>query len=130
MNLTLNEHTYVTTNKLDIMTQFHVARKLGPALSALEGLVNPDTLQAETDLLLLLIMSKLPDEDAEYVTRKCLGNVFRLQGNTKAKIMDGKGGLMFEDINLEDIMRLTVTVINESLGDFFRTALGNLATLT
>ena len=130
MNLTLNEHTYVTTNKLDIMTQFHVARKLGPALSAIEGLVNPDTLQAETDLLLLLIMSKLPDEDAEYVTRKCLGNVFRLQGNTKAKIMDGKGGLMFEDINLEDIMRLTVTVINESLGDFFRTALGNLATLT
>ena len=126
MNLTLNNQEYSTSGKLDTFTQLHVARKLGPAMPVLEGMVDPDNLSKDKTLLTVLMLSKIGDSDVEYIMRRCLSVVTRKHIGGFAKIQTAEGNLMFDDISLHTLLELTVTVIEENLGDFFRTALGGL----
>ena len=127
MNLTINGITYSTTAKLDAFTQLHVARKLGAALPVVDGLVRQENAGKDKTLLSLLMLSNISDADADFVVKKCLGVVVRNSGNQPAKIQTPSGELMFDDISLAAVLDLAVAVIEENLGDFFRTSLGRLA---
>jgi hypothetical protein len=74
------------------------------------------------------MLSHISDEDTEYVIRKCLSVVTRQQDpiGPFAPIQSPQGGLMFEDITMQDMLALTISVIEENLGDFFRTSLADL----
>ena len=127
MNLTINGIAYSTTAKLDAFTQLHVARKLGAALPVVDGLVRQENAGKDKTLLSLLMLSNISDADADFVVKKCLGVVVRNSGNQPAKIQTPYGELMFDDISLAAVLDLAVAVIEENLGDFFRTSLGRLA---
>lgn len=126
MNLTLNEAQYSTTGKLDVFTQLHIARKLGPAIAVVEGLVNPANADKDKSLISVMMLSQVPDQDVDFIMRKCLSVVVRRQGDSLAKIQSPNGQLMFDDIDLDALLTLTVAVLEESLGDFFRTSLARL----
>lgn len=116
------------TGKIDTFTQLHLARKLGPALPIVEGLIDPRNAEKDKSVLTVLMLSHISDVDTDFVIRKCMSVVHRKQGEGKpAKVQAPDGTLMFDDISLSDMLELTVAVIEENLGDFFRTALASMA---
>lgn len=128
MNKTIGSVNYVTSGAMSVSDQFALARKLAPAIPVLQGLLKRENLDKERSLLTVLMFSNISEEASQYVLGKCINVIARqdpASGNF-AKLSDGKGNLMFQDITLPVLMELVVDVIDENLGDFFRTALDSL----
>jgi hypothetical protein len=128
MNLTLGANSYSTNSRLSTFDQLHVARKLGPALPLVDGLVRLDNAAKNKQLLVVLMFSRISDEDTDDVIKKCLRVVLRKQGPDYVKVQGQGDVLMFDDITMADLLELTMAVIEENLGDFFRTSLAVLET--
>jgi hypothetical protein len=127
MKLILADVEYVTKGLLNAFSQLHVARKLGPSVSIVAGMVDPANAEKEKTLLTVLMLSHISDEDTEFIIRKCLSVVTRKQASgTFAAVQSPDGQIMFDDMSMATILELTVGVIEENIGDFFRTALARL----
>lgn len=125
--------------KMDAFDQFHVARRLAPALFALGGAASsmrgvvsedgeqPSSLELEGAMLsafepVAQALAGMSDADTEYVLNKCLAIAMREQGNAWQKVAVMSGGkmrLMFQDIDMPVMVQLAVMVIKENLGNFF-----------
>lgn len=127
MELTLNGQTY-RVDRLNAFQQFHVARRLAPALWALGkgAMLNAQAAGASfSDAValgaigpLVEVIAKMSNEESEYVLAACLGVCYRQSGNGWQKVYAEGGGLMFQDIDLPTMMQLTVAAIQENLGNF------------
>ena len=127
MDLKIGNFKYVSNGKLDAFTQLHIARKLGPAFPMVEGLVDKENLSKDKTLLMVVALSRLNDADTEYVVKKSLGVVSRIGSDGQPFIIQTREGhLMFDDLVLSDILKITIEVLEENLGDFFRGALSAL----
>jgi hypothetical protein len=124
MELELNGSHY-RTGELTAFDQLHIARKLSYGLIPLDGVIREENKGKDKQLMTLLMFSKMDDGDADYVMKKCLGSVLIKQGDAWSKIVKGDS-LMFDTISLPDMLKLSLAVIEENLGDFFRTALSGL----
>lgn len=140
----INGQVY-SIGKLDAMTQFHVARRLAPVFAALtsaimgakipkmpEGLSPEDLKKAVEEAQFLAIaepimkvMATMPDADVNYVLNTCLGVVTRQVGNSQAPVMID-GALMFQDIDMQLMLRLVSDVLRSNLSSFFGQAPGAL----
>ena len=122
--------------KLDAMKQFHVTRRILPFFTEIAKATTdiPDfSAMSEEDRNieffkalagpLSTALSAMKDEDSEYIIYTCLGAVSRQQGQTWAPVVARGHSLMFEDIDLATMLRLTSEVVQENLSGFFRTAL-------
>lgn len=126
METTINGATY-RLGELPPYQQFHIARRLAPALWAMSASAEAVASSSEEDGVLSKfkpvadIIAKMSDEDSEYILSTCLSVVQRQQGNGWAQIKpDGSGKLFaFSDITLQVMMQLTFAVIKENLGSFF-----------
>lgn len=114
--------------KLDAIKQFHLARRLAPIQLAM-GMSAKDLAGLGKDADELSIMAaimgpiadqvaKMSDDEVNYILRMCLGVVSRQGGEKWAKVMVGND-LMFDDIEMPHLMRLTIAVVQENLGGFF-----------
>ncbi len=109
--------------KMNALIQLHVGRRLLPALIAV-GIRAEDLGKKEgvgfVDFMepAVKIMGSMSDEDVNYVLFKSLAVVTRQQGERWAPIVNGER-LMFEDIDMPSMVRLTVAVLQENLGGFF-----------
>lgn len=115
--------------KLDAITQFHIARRLTQVQLALG--ISSSELAAkgkEADEMAMLaaimgpiadVISKMPEDDVNYILRTCLHSILRGQDGGKwAKVMVG-GNMMFADIEMPHMIRLVIASIQENLGSFF-----------
>ena len=125
MEFELNSKTY-SIGKLDVFSQLNIARKLSPAMPLIDGLVRTENSDKDLSILVLMALSQIQDDANEYVLTTCLSVVTVKQEAGWAKISNATGGLMFDDMTIETVLKLTVKVIEENLGGFFRTALGKL----
>ncbi len=128
--VTVDGHTY-RVGKLDAKTQFHVARRLGPAVLAvgapLLGMLGAERKAETSDLLALAgpvaqAMALMSDADANYVIDRCMSVVARQQEDRWAPVATATGVFMFQDMEWVTLVRLTVEVLRENLGNFFQTA--------
>lgn len=121
---------------LDAMSSFHVSRKLAPVLvasgsslfAALRAKDEGQRVQLD-DMMLVAgpvadVISKMSNEDVEYVIQVCLRAVKRRSGDKFAPMVSATGAFMFQDVGMAEMLRLTVEVVRVSLGDFFGMALG------
>jgi|SRR5690348_9329885 len=139
MQFEINGHQYQSA-KLDAFKQFHVARRLAPLLSGVsaalkstgvapapaEGEATPsqdaapradfaDFLEPMADAL-----AHMPDADCDYILFTCLSVVQRQQGNGWAKVVaPGSRSMMFEDIDMGEMIGITLKVVQENIGGFF-----------
>lgn len=104
--------------------QFHVVRRLGPAImgflvsTAAKGAGIAGAIGPIVDHL-----SKMSDEDSDYVLDHCLSVVQRSQPNNEwVKVKAPNGALMFNDIELPQLINLTRAVLTENLRGFFPSA--------
>lgn len=120
--------------RLNPRKQFHVARRLGPVLLALgkSATVAQETIgmgDDDGDLRkvanafspIMDVLSKMSDEDVDYVLTACLSVCELRQGETYARVQHPNGELMFDDMTMPTMMRLAVQVIQENMGNFFAT---------
>jgi len=128
MNLDFDQQSYTVSGKLDTFSQLHVARKLAPAMPIIEGLIDPRNADKDKGILIVLMMSHISDSDVEYVLKKCMSVVTRKGTDGRStRILAQNGDFMYDDIKLETMLALAVAVIDLNLGDFFRTALADMA---
>ena len=62
-----------------------------------------------------MVLSQMRDEDVDYVFKTCLAYVKRQQGAAGwAAVQSPNGLMMFEDIDMNVMMKLTIAVIKEN----------------
>lgn len=129
----VGQHLY-RIGQLSAMEQFHISRRLGPLLTAMGGevfkLLRGRQEGEKLDIAdfagvagpVALVLSKMSDEESEYIINTCLKVVKREQQGAWAPILTATGLPLFADINMVGMVRLTHEVVKANLGDFFPTA--------
>lgn len=135
----VGEFTYAITRPLNAFVQDKLIRRLSPAMAgiapalvdiatkvagkSIDDLSLGDLLQKDVlgDLgPVAKALASVPDVDADFIFSTCLGVVSRQKaGGTGWAPVMSSGGLMFEDIGLGEMYRLTWHVLQENLGPFF-----------
>jgi len=114
--------------KLAPLAAFHVMRRVMPLMHSLGlGLGQVQEMAGaqltEADFVrgfqpVMEALAKMPDADVNYVISACLGVVYRLDGERWAPVQNG-GSLMYQDITMPTMVKLTMAVCKENLGGFF-----------
>jgi hypothetical protein len=135
---TVNGNTY-RIGKMPVMQQFHVARRLAPVLSGVidalkaAGLdpvklatMPPGSKLGDVDPFAMVeplgdVLAKVSDDDSEYIIGACLQCVSRAQPNGTgwAFVWVPRGGLMFQDMELPEMLQLVWKVLESNLAGFF-----------
>lgn len=119
------------SRKMDARRQFHVARKLtpavaplmhslGPLLSISAGSASPDGI---VDALMPLAeaIAAMPADDCDFILDECLSVVEREQsggtGWAPIFVRDAKR-MMFDDIQMPQMLAIATRVIQENVGSF------------
>lgn len=119
------------TAKLPAIQQFHIGRRLAPILAAMgneagrlmQSRAPEDEVERYDGLAALLpviaaVLSKMSDEETNYVIYGCLVAVEREEAPERWQKVTAANQLMFEDIDMGMMLRLVVEVIRENLGSF------------
>ena len=140
--LMIGDHQY-SIGRLNAMDQLHVSRKIAPlvptiipiisevakggladAFKAIDGDKEIDletfdlkSLDGLTGALepLTTAFSAMPEKDVDYVVQKCLSVVNR--GTARLCV---NGQIMFDDLDMGQILPLTLAVIRVNLGNFIK----------
>lgn|SRR5574343_859419 len=130
MEFTIGNHDF-RAEKLDAFKQFHVSRKLAPIIPTLipvfvkiakDGASLTD-ISAYGELLAPFAegMAAMSNEDSEYVISVCLSATKRKVGDNWAPVWSNSGKvLMFDDMDLGDMIQIVLKVVQDSLGNFIR----------
>lgn len=140
--ISVGEKTY-RVRKLDPRQQFHLSRKLAPILLALgksasvipeekpdAGEAAPET-RSEGILQVARVMepiaealAAMEEKEVDYVLNMCMSVCDLRQGDSYARMITAKGDLMFDNMEMKDMIQLTMKVIEVNLGNFFGTPSG------
>ncbi|EPW3447067.1 hypothetical protein QWI91_05070 [Acinetobacter baumannii] len=129
--------------RLNAIDQFHVSRKIAPIIPTIMPILtelakgelqktieklesaeeNDVSGLAEANLESLGValqplmdaFAKMPEDDVDYVIKKCLAAVSR--NGAKVVVRDA---IMFDDLGMEHILPLTIAVIRTNLGNFIQ----------
>ncbi|EPK2563873.1 phage tail assembly chaperone [Acinetobacter baumannii] len=129
--------------RLNAIDQFHVSRKIAPIIPTIMPILtelakgelqktieklesaeeNDVSGLAEANLEslgsalqpLMDTFAKMPEDDVDYVIKKCLTVVSR--NGAKVVVRDA---IMFDDLGMEHILPLTIAVIRTNLGNFIQ----------
>ncbi|MFJ4349467.1 phage tail assembly chaperone [Pseudomonas sp. NPDC089428] len=133
----INGITY-RIGKMTVFQQFHLERKVAPLIpklvpvflklqgAAQEGKsANPLTgdLSATVDMLspFMDAIASMEDDQAEFILGTSLSVVSRKQGEVWSPVWSSRGNVaMFDDIDMNDMLKMTYRVILEALGPFIK----------
>jgi hypothetical protein len=134
------DHSY-RVSRLDAFKQFHLTRKIAPVIptlipafmtlrdvseSAATG--NPEGM-AQAFAPFAAGIARMPDDDAEFILGTCLSVVLRKQGNTWMPVWSVQNRTcLFDDIDLVQMVQISIRVMESSLGPFLRGLLANPTT--
>jgi hypothetical protein len=117
--------------KLNALQQFHIVRRLLPALasvgvslSQLQSGASKDMGSGMEEFLPALgpvseVLAKMTDEDTNYILFTCLSVVAKRQGSGGYAPTCTGSTLMFQDMSLQVMLRLAVEVVKANTEGFF-----------
>jgi len=112
---------------MDAFTQLKIVRRMGPAMPLMEGLVSPENLAKDRSIVMVLMFSHISEEDMLFVVHQCLELVDRQGPGDQAPVpVQRNGTVMFDNITMSEMLKIAVAVVEENIGDFFRTTLSEL----
>jgi len=128
--VTLNDQVYMI-GMLDVFQQLHLARKIAPVMNSMgmsiselakggaQAFLDP-TAQMGIYAGAMDVVSRMSEEDVNYVAQICLSVVLRVQVGVPQPTPVANGRtMMFEDIRLPGMVQLCINVLQENLSDFF-----------
>jgi len=106
--------------RLNAFDQLHVFRRVMPLLRpvAEELKRNAKADMLDATMAMTGVLSEIPDERLNYVLYKCLAVTYLRQESGYAAVVVNNT-LMFQDLDMPALMRLTIAVITENFQDFF-----------
>lgn len=112
--------------KLNALAQWHVTRRLGPILTTMGVSIQVLRSGMKLDLddfvnllsPIMDIVSKMPDEEMNYILFTCLNTVKRKTEAGWAPVTASGNLLMFSDIEMPTMIQIVVAVLKENLGPF------------
>ena len=136
-NIELNGHEYVI-GRLNALDQLHVSRKIAPIIPNIMPILTEvakgdlekviESIEADENAELggleplakalepfMEAIAKMPEDDVNYVIHKCLSVVKR----NGAAVCRGES-IMFDDLDMNHLLPLTVAVIRTNLGNFIQ----------
>lgn len=127
--ITLKEVKY-RIGRLNPRKQFHLSRRMAPFILALgKGAGSASSIKEGGDTLSSMVqvfgpisqlLSEMPDDQVDYILTTCLSVVTRETGNGWARVQASNGELMFQELGMDDLIQLTMAVLKENLGNFFK----------
>lgn len=111
MDIEVGKHHY-RIGRMDVMTQFHVARKLAVVLLWLKDAPR-DTGVPDMARALCSVSSPVSDGDMDYCIGACLSVVQRKSGEMYAPVRTA-GAVMFDDITMSEMLQLVYHVCVQS----------------
>lgn len=122
------------TSKLSVFDQLKVTRKLLPVIAgimpdiqSIKGALPKDGEKADPEAVYKVLEKALPkiaetladmsEEDTNAIIFPCLSVIARKNVNVWAPVMNSDT-LMFDDINLMDMLQMVGRVVGDSLGNF------------
>jgi hypothetical protein len=127
----VGDYTY-RCRKMNLRSQFHVARKLAPLLGhvalmqAMQGSLGQGDIGALGAMLVPFAeaLAKASTEDCDFVLDQCLGTVQRNSGGNGQSVWTDiwaarANRMQFEDIDLRGMLEISVEVLKDNLGGFF-----------
>ncbi|KAF1012875.1 MAG: hypothetical protein GAK29_04803 [Acinetobacter bereziniae] len=135
--ITIGEHDY-TIGRLNALDQFHVSRKIAPIIPTLMPIISEvakgdlsktiesielgdnnelGSLEPLAQALepFMEAFAKMPEDDVNYIIHKCLSVVKR-----GSSIVCRGRSIMFDDLDMGQILPLVVAVIRVSLSNFIQ----------
>lgn len=120
---TVSGHHY-KSRKMDAFKQLHVARRIGPLFGGLGDAYKKYLESGNNPMVIVepvaVALAAIPDADVDYVINSCLDVCERGQGDP-VKVwanVRGSTGLMFEDIELAEMIQICWYVVQENLSRF------------
>lgn len=104
---------------LNAREQFHVLRRLSPALAELASAVQNDADVEGTLKSLGKSLAGLSDADADYCLFSLLKNVSRKQQNAGWVKITVDQNVMFPDLTMVDLLQIAAKSFQCNFGDFF-----------
>lgn len=105
--------------KMDVIKQFHVLRRMGPLypnLMAALRLKNEDPMMAIS--FGVTAMSKLSDEDFNFILSACLSSCQINQGGQLWVALMANNTLMFQDLVLEELLEISWNILRDNFEAF------------
>jgi len=127
--LTVGGNEY-SIGKMNAIKQFHLARRLAPAIAAITTVSVQSPVSAEqndgTDFFAAIAgplssaLANMSDEEVESIIFPCLAVVQRkIAGAWTPVKAKGQNALMYEDIDMATLVQIVIAVVKENLGSFF-----------
>jgi hypothetical protein len=124
------------TGRLDAFKQFHLFRKLMPVFSGMGetfsdiGPTDGTNVAMDANFWSALgpvatAVAEMSQQDSEFILKTCLHVVSRWNGQAWVRITMPSGELMFEDIDMMEMLQLTFAVLQDNLSGFFSAPLPN-----
>lgn len=105
--------------RMDAKKKFHVARRLAPLLAGLTSAKSGGGM-AEAIAPIAEALSRMTEEDTDYVLDACLAVCQREQPNGQwAPVCTTTGRMMFQDIDMPEMVQLAVNAVRTNLAAFF-----------
>lgn len=125
MDVTIGSRTFRST-KMDPFKQIHVIRRMGSLFPSVAGAVRvPDKMLAAGYIGAAL--GRLSDDDANFILNSCLATCQLKQGTMWASVVDANGTLMFQDMQLPEILELVWKVLEDNFRPFIKDLLAKVS---
>jgi hypothetical protein len=129
LNFEIKDRQY-QAGRLSAMQQFHIARRLAPVITRMgeAGSFDLEQLKAGGGMLKAIqpladAVAALPDVDCDYVIKLCLAVTMRKQNDVWVHIWHKQADkLMFEDIDMFEMLLIVSHILRDSIGAFFPAA--------
>lgn len=107
-----NGRTY-RTGSLDCFKQLHIARKLAPCILQAK-------LSNKFELLVISeALSEMSASDVDLIVNTCLSvSYIKDPSGSWQKVQSSPGTLQYQEIKLDEVIKICVETIKENLGDF------------
>jgi hypothetical protein len=122
----MDEDRFKITGKLDAFVQLELLRRLTPALPLMDIYTNEENKGKDKTMLTSILLGRLSDDASSFVVKTCLSVVHMVDGNGAFPIIV-KGTIMYQTIELSEILSIVGAVLEDNLGNFFRTVQTGLA---
>lgn len=99
--------------KMNVFTQLHVSRRLAPAFIEAKVSDKPEL------LVIAEAIAKMNDDDMNFIVNSCLAVCQRKEGEGWQKVQSAPGTIQYQDIQLDNVIKLCVETIKDNLGSFF-----------
>ncbi len=109
------------SGKLSAIEQFHIVRRIAPVIKEIGHVFKEKGQKVDPMEIFGPVadaLSRMSDQDSEYVLKTCLKVCQVEQGGRWVPLCTSTGAIMFDDLQLAEMIQIAWSVLQENLANF------------